>query len=185
MNLTREYVIQLSNDYTYKPAPVIGHLTPQAIRDLAHWKSARPARHIARNSDDQIASVIAAMNAVGDDPFGVKRIKLLTGLCGISLRTASAILHLGLPELRLPLLDWRAWSSLYGEDKRTFTLTDWIGYVRDCRQLAVRLDVSMRQLDRALWQHSKRADILSKRSLRAEQGRKTHEHRAAHSLPCR
>ena len=83
------------------------------------------------------------------------RIEALMLLEGVGWPTASVLLHFGHAE-PYPILDVRALWSLgvrVAPDKYDFDL--WWRYTECCRRLAARLNVTMRTLDRALWQYSK------------------------------
>ena len=84
-------------------------------------------------------------------------IESLTILHGVGAPTASVILHF-FHKQDYPILDFRAlWSvSLIEGDKYNYSYALWSKYVEFCREQAAEADVSMRDLDRALWQYSKR-----------------------------
>ena len=71
----------------------------------------------------------------------------------MSWPTASVILHFGIPE-RYPILDVRALWSLGVDTPPTYTFDFWLAYAQHCRTFAEAAAVSMRTLDRALWQYS-------------------------------
>ena len=83
-------------------------------------------------------------------------IESLTILHGVGAATASVILHF-FHKKDYPILDFRAlWSvSLIGGDKYYYSYALWSEYVDFCREPAADAGVSMRDLDRALWQYSK------------------------------
>ena len=82
------------------------------------------------------------------------RIEALTLLDGVSFPTASAVLHL-LHQTPYPLLDYRALGSLNTAVPSTYKYELWNEYVVFCRALAKRAGVTMRTLDKALWQFHK------------------------------
>ena len=67
---------------------------------------------------------------------------------------ASVILHFRFDNT-YPILDFRALWSLGIEERNKYDFELWWAYVLCCRKLARRAGVSMRTLDRALWQYSK------------------------------
>ena len=83
-------------------------------------------------------------------------IESLTILDGVGAPTASVILHF-FHKRDYPILDFRAlWSvSLIDGDKYNYSYALWSEYVDFCRKKAAEAGVSMRDLDRALWQYSK------------------------------
>lgn len=82
------------------------------------------------------------------------RIGVLTALRGVEMRTASAILHFAGTD-RYPILDVRAlWSVGIEPAPSYYGFGLWWTYTEFCRRLADSAGVSMRTLDRALWQYS-------------------------------
>jgi hypothetical protein len=74
-------------------------------------------------------------------------------LHGVSWPTASVFLHFAGRD-RYPILDYRALWSLGIEKPIAYTFDFWWHYTLFCRKLADEAYVSMRTLDRALWQFS-------------------------------
>ena len=82
------------------------------------------------------------------------RIGVLTLLEGVELPTASVLLHLAHPD-PYPILDVRAiWSLGIDKQPSYYPFEFWMAYTEACRALAREAGVSMRTLDRALWQYS-------------------------------
>jgi hypothetical protein len=75
-------------------------------------------------------------------------------LKGVSWPVASVILHFGKKDL-YPILDYRALWSVGIKKPNVYNFELWISYVKYCRKLAKELNISMRTLDKALWQYSK------------------------------
>jgi hypothetical protein len=68
--------------------------------------------------------------------------------------TASVLLHLA--RQTYPIIDYRAlWSLGIDPPPAYYSFEFWWKYTRACRSLADEAGVSMRTLDRALWQYSK------------------------------
>jgi hypothetical protein len=78
----------------------------------------------------------------------------LTALAGVGMPTASVLLHVALPK-SFPILDVRALESLGVSGRSSYTPAFWATYVEACRALAAEHGISLRTLDKALWQHSK------------------------------
>ena len=82
----------------------------------------------------------------------------LTSLSGVAVPVGSALLHFALPD-RYPILDYRALASLGDRRRRTqYSIGFWLGYVARCQELARNAGVSVRELDKALWQDSRESD---------------------------
>ena len=136
-------------------APTIqrrGHLTKADFLALSKWKTPRTQKRCAANSADFIKVVTATSLSSSDERL---RIEVLTLLSGVQWPTASVILHFCAPD-PYPILDYRAlWSLSCDVPKQGYDFDHWWAYCEFTRRLAKQLDVSMRVLDRALWQYSK------------------------------
>ena len=82
-----------------------------------------------------------------------ERIEALLSLRGVGFPTASVLLHFADPAA-YPILDVRALEAL-GVTRSSYTIPFWLEYLATCRALAAAHGVSLRTLDKALWQHSK------------------------------
>jgi hypothetical protein len=74
------------------------------------------------------------------------------GLQGVQVPVASAILTAIDPE-RYTVIDFRALEAL-GCDSKDRSVNFYLAYLKTCRQLASKHGVTLRNLDRALWQWS-------------------------------
>ena len=127
-----------------------GHLIKKELHKIARWKSPRRAALTLENTDTFINDITQTAFAATDD---WTKLLTLTQLRGIGQPTASAILHL-YDEGQYPILDIHAlWSvGLPWTSRNSYPF--WPDYVQFCRDIANRNDVSMRELDRALWKYS-------------------------------
>ena len=128
-----------------------GYLLKSELRQLARWKSPRSAPRIERNADGFIQEVTSFAFGAADEKC---RIAALTLLEGVAWPTASVVLHL-FHRNDYPILDFRALWSLQVNVPQLYQYDFWHPYLLHCKSLANRAGVSMRVLDRALWQHSK------------------------------
>jgi hypothetical protein len=78
----------------------------------------------------------------------------LLDLDGVGVPTASVLLYFAFPN-DYPILDVRALESLGVRPRSQYPVSFWLQYLAACRELARRCGVSIRTLDKALWQHSK------------------------------
>ncbi len=137
-----------------------GHLTEDEFRIIADWKSPRPRKYIQKNDKSCIVDLTR---------FSLKttceraRIEALQILDGVAWPMASAILHL-FHQDNYPILDYHALNSLSIEIPKnpTYHFDFWWNYVLFCRDLAIDIGVSMRTLDRALWQYDKENSAQAK-----------------------
>jgi len=118
---------------------------------LCEWKTARSRSRVARNTDAFVEAITRAAFATEDES---ERMAALCALRGVEAPTASVLLHFAEPD-RYPIIDWRALESLGERERATYPIPYWLAYVAACRALAAEAGVTMRVLDKALWQHSR------------------------------
>lgn len=128
-----------------------GCLNREQLLSVAYWKSPRSAGHVKKNSDEYIKEITSFAFSTKEERA---RIETLTILDGVSWPTASVLLHLFHKD-RYPILDFRALWSIGIEAPPLYRFSFWSPYVTFCRNVADKNGVSMRVLDRALWQYSK------------------------------
>lgn len=135
-------------------------LTKEILRKIAKWKSGRVERHVNKNDEKFVKEVTKISLSTNDDKQ--LKIEVLTLLRGVGIRMASAILYFCFPK-KYPIMDVRAWASLKkfkeidGEIKDTFEC--WKRYTNICRKVAKQNGVSLRALDKALWQYNKNGNF--------------------------
>jgi hypothetical protein len=121
------------------------------------WKTPRSAPRVALNSEPEVR---AATRRALADPDEAARMQALLGLSGVGVPTASTLLYFAFPAL-YPILDVRALESLGVTPRSQYPLSFWLGYLEACRALAARCEVSIRTLDKALWQWSKERSVAA------------------------
>jgi len=131
-----------------------GRFTRAEFRRMCRWKSPRARRLWESNSSASIRAVSRAVLATRDER---RRMELLTGLSGVGVPMASAILTL-LDPRRYGVLDIRAWQLLFAirsvEANRRgqgFTIAQWEVYLAALRHHAGRLGVSARAIEYTLF----------------------------------
>jgi hypothetical protein len=131
------------------------YYTRDEFLTVARWKSPRNVKRYAQNDEEFIRAVTQTALAARSERL---RIEVLTLLDGVNWPTASVLLHFGRKD-EYPILDFRAlWSLNVDVPPDTYKFYNfdlWWAYTEFCRQLAKEASVSMRTLDRALWQFSK------------------------------
>jgi hypothetical protein len=131
-----------------------GSFTYEEFLFVCHWKTQRSKSRVAANRPADVEEATRTALSTGDER---ERIESLRGLNGVDWATASVFLHFGHSE-PYPIIDFRALEALgierVGERTVTITFARWCEYVTYCRDLAKRAGVSMRILDRALWEWS-------------------------------
>lgn len=128
-----------------------GYLTKAELYRVAYWKAPRSSGHANRNADEYVREITGfALRAKNERA----RVEALTLLTGVSMPTASVILHFFHRD-PYPIIDYRALWSLCFNVKPPYSFDTWWQYVTMCRKIALTNGVDMRTLDRALWQYSK------------------------------
>jgi hypothetical protein len=147
--------------YSYEVSPTLenqivprvrsaGYLTRPDFLTICRWKTARSQSHCALNTKEFVESVSKVALSTSNERL---RIEIWTLLHGVDWPTASTLLH-WLHEEEYPILDFRAlWSLGYPKPPR-YDFFFWSDYVGFCRNLARKSGVTVRALDRALWQYS-------------------------------
>ncbi len=128
-----------------------GHLTRPEFLDLCAWKTPRSRPLCRRNRPALVERLTREAFSTDDERL---RIEALTRLRGVGWPTASVLLHLCARD-RYPILDARALWSLGHRKPPGGSFPFWSAYAEFARKLADAAGVSMRALDRALWQYSK------------------------------
>jgi hypothetical protein len=128
-----------------------GHYTRAEFVEVCGWKTVRSRPKVAANSEAAVVDATGrALSAVDEAP----RISALLELAGVGMPTASTLLYFVFPD-DYPILDVRALESLGVNPRSVYPIGFWLEYLSVCRTLARRAGVSIRTLDKALWQHSK------------------------------
>jgi GrpB-like predicted nucleotidyltransferase (UPF0157 family) len=128
-----------------------GHYTRAELIEVCAWKTVRSRPKVAANSARKVVAVTSRALAATDE---TERISALLELEGVGMPTASTLLYFVFPD-EYPILDVRALESLGVKGRSGYPISFWLAYLSACRSLARLAGVSMRTLDKALWQHSK------------------------------
>lgn len=128
-----------------------GHYTRAEFVEVCAWKTPRSRPRVTGNPPRAV--VAATRRALGTDDEAA-RISALLELDGVGVPTASTLLYAAMPA-DYPILDVRALESLGVKSRSVYPVSFWLAYLEACRALARRAGVSLRTLDKALWQHSK------------------------------
>ena len=134
-----------------------GHYTREEFIEVCGWKTARSRPKVASNTEAAVVDATRRALATADEGA---RMNALLELEGVGVPTASTLLYVAFPD-DYPILDVRALESLGVKPRSQYPVSFWLDYLRACRGLAHRCGVSIRTLDKALWQHSKERAPLS------------------------
>jgi hypothetical protein len=128
-----------------------GYYTREEFLTVCEWKTSRSRPKVERNPAATVER--NTRQALGAADEG-ERMHALIQLEGVGVPTASTLLHFARPD-DYPILDVRALESLGQNGRSVYPVAYWLDYLHACRRLAQRHGVSVRTLDKALWQHSK------------------------------
>ena len=128
-----------------------GHYTRAEFIEVCAWKTPRSRPRVAANPEPVVIDATGRALSARDE---AARIGALLELNGVGVPTASTLLYTAFPE-DYPILDVRALESLGVRPRSTYPVSFWLAYLDACRTLARLNGVSVRTLDKALWQHSK------------------------------
>ncbi|MBI3734083.1 MAG: hypothetical protein HY259_11605 [Chloroflexi bacterium] len=131
-------------------ARAAGYFTKEQFLKVCYWKTPRSRPHCEKNSAEYVREVTRIALSTPNEQL---RIEALTLLQGVGWPTASVFLHFGYADL-YPIMDYRALWSLNIEVPPYYDFAFWWSYTECCRVLAKDWQVTMRTLDRALWQYS-------------------------------
>jgi len=128
-----------------------GYLTRQDLLEIGVWKSPRIRSRVLSNDDSLVREVTRISLSTPEERL---RLHVLLALRGVGWPVGSVILHLCHDD-PYPILDFRALWSASVDVPSFFSFDFWEAYTAFCRDIAESAGVSMRQLDRAMWQYSK------------------------------
>ena len=137
-----------------RPARARGYLTRSELVRVCRWKSPRSMGLVRRNSPYKIRRATEAALRTLDER---ERFDALLSLEGVSVPSASAVLTMFDPE-RYGVIDIRVWQLLHamgaveGNARGSgFTFEQWHRFLHVLRELASRLEVSARTVERSLF----------------------------------
>jgi len=132
-----------------------GHYTRAEFIEVCGWKTVRSRPKVAANSEAAVVEATGrALSAVEEST----RISALLELAGVGVPTASTLLYFVFPD-DYPILDVRALESLGVKSRSVYPVGFWLAYLTACRTLARQAGVTIRTLDKALWQHSRERSL--------------------------
>jgi hypothetical protein len=80
------------------------------------------------------------------------RLKILTSIKGVEIPIASAVLTLTNPD-KYAVVDFRVWRQLFGVAKSFYTVADYLKYLGVIKDLSIKYDLRLQQIDMAIWQY--------------------------------
>jgi hypothetical protein len=128
-----------------------GHYTRGEFIEVCAWKTVRSRSKVASNTEGAVIDATGLALSPADERT---RMTALLQLAGVGAPTASVLLYFAFPD-DYPILDVRALESLGVQPRSQYPVSFWLAYLSACRELARRGGMSIRTLDKALWQYSK------------------------------
>jgi hypothetical protein len=133
-----------------------GYYTRSEFLVVCAWKSPRSRPKVQANSARAVrAATSVALSSASSEPA---RIEALLALQGVGVPTASTLLYIAFPA-EYPILDVRALHALGQKPRSGYPTSYWLAYLDACRRLAAEHGISLRTLDKALWQWSKEQPV--------------------------
>jgi len=124
---------------------------------IAKWKLRRQSGRTQKHREKTTPELVALLSkccwqALHADRAVKARIRLhiMTGLPGVGIGLASALLALTWPG-EYGIVDFRVWEVLYRVGKVNFTETDWLRYAEDLWQLSEETGYPPQTIDYLLW----------------------------------
>lgn len=133
------------------------YLTSAEFDKVLRWKLrsqyCRQMELRKSNTEETIKTLTSlAFSLTHSDPDNGLDLKLgiLCLLKGVGVPVASAILALSYPE-KYTVIDYRVWRQVFGENKGTFSISDYKKYLQRVRELAIELGWKVQEVDQAIW----------------------------------
>lgn len=133
------------------------YLDRNHLIELGRWKSPRALKQYKDriNSSERVKEITSFALSSKDEYIRIMCPQILRG---VSWGVASVILHFAYPNDYM-ILDFRAVWSLGWKEPKQYSFDYWIEYINHVRKLVNGLNISLRTLDKALWQYSKENQI--------------------------
>lgn len=138
------------------------YLTLPEFNEVLLWKLrtqiGRKKKWHSSNTDEIIRSVTSLAFSItcNDEEYELElRFRILCSLRGVGIPVASAFLALVFPE-KYCVIDFRGWRQVFGEEKRTFSISDYKRYLEKVRSISEELKWSVQEVDLAIWEYDRR-----------------------------
>ncbi len=131
-----------------------GFLTKKEFLSICLWKSRRPKPLYIQNDE---TFVIEQSRKAFSEQDEITKIGYLTALKGVEIPTASAILTVVFPE-NYGIIDVRCIETLNNLKQIDFeriTIQNWLKYVSLLRNLSAELNLSCREIEKALFAYNR------------------------------
>ena len=132
------------------------YLNKECFVRLGRWKTKRQTSNYQLNDENTIIQVTRCAYQAND---ALIKLSILKTLRGVGVAVAGTILHYLHPD-RFPIFDYHARATLkranlWSRDVNDDSDQAWLEYIKTMNELAKRLGVSLRDLDKALFAYDK------------------------------
>lgn len=131
--------------------------------EVLHWKLGSQYGRVSRHRNLLLDTTIpivtrAAFEARAADRDETLKLRtgILTSLPIVGVRVASAILTLVMPE-EYGVIDFRGWRQVFGDERGSFSIPDYLRYMRHVWRLADELSWLPQEVDHAIWEYDRLA----------------------------
>jgi thermostable 8-oxoguanine DNA glycosylase len=145
---------ELENEVQNEIVPAVnkrGYCKKSEFLKICKWKTRRTQSRCKKNDESFVKEVTRIAFGARNEKI---RIEILTLLTGVNYPTASVFLHFCHKD-PYPIIDFRALWSLNINYNGIYNFEFWMQYTQYCRDLASKYNLTMRELDKALWYYSK------------------------------
>ncbi len=131
--------------------------TYNKILDWKLHKQKTRIEKIRNSSPDSLIKNITHCYCKVDHPDNDMKTKIkmniLLSIPWIGIGISSVIMTLHEPQF-YGIIDFRTWSVLFHKDKKTFSMNDYIRYLRSIRELADKVECDVQEIDYILWKQN-------------------------------
>ena len=129
-----------------------GNLTYENLSEIFEWKTKGRGRSRIERNKDRDKEIEEILRIALTAKYPRTKIAVLTGLDGVGVPVASAILTAIDPE-NYTIIDYRALEAL-GTGTKDRSVNFYLQYLDRCRELATAYKIRLRDFDHALWKWS-------------------------------
>lgn len=138
------------------------YLKLEELDKILHWKLLTQYGRQKEKRSIEITNEIAQnftkwafkITHANEDYETYLKIKTLMVPRGINVRIASAILALCFPE-KYAVIDFRVWRQLFSEERDSYTINQYLEYLKKVTELAKILGWDPQEVDLAIWAYDK------------------------------
>jgi thermostable 8-oxoguanine DNA glycosylase len=134
-----------------------GCIKIDTFENILKWKlrkqKGRTEKHRKYNTDDIINILTSSAIRIEHPNSNIMdqiRASVLMSIPGVGIGVASAILALTYPE-SYGVIDYINWKVLYEENKRSFSMNEYLHYLNDLRKIAKDFNTNVQDVDYLLW----------------------------------